>query len=85
MSSSLSALLSLISSGIADIESAYAANGAKFPSLDEPLRPDPMEGKVVAAANLVVAAAAQLIATVRPPPLSVFEAGAQVRHSDLGC
>jgi hypothetical protein len=85
MASNLSALLALISSGIADIESTYAANDATFPSLDEPYIPDPIEGKAVSAANLVVAAAAQLIATVRPPSFTLFETASQVHRLDLLC
>lgn len=72
MHSPLSALSAIISSGVADIESAYAAQGATYPSLDEPFRPDPMDAMVQEAANLVIAAAGQLIATIRPAPVSIL-------------
>jgi hypothetical protein len=77
----LSALSSIISSGVTEIESLYAARGAAHPALDEPFRPDPMDGIAREAVNLVIAAASQLIATIRPAPISIFHTAASVRLS----
>lgn len=76
--SPISALSAIISSAVANIDAAYAAQGVTFPSLDEPFRPSPMDGKVQDATNLIIAAAAQLIATVRPPPLTLLDAAGAV-------
>ncbi|KAG6910302.1 hypothetical protein DXG01_011699 [Tephrocybe rancida] len=48
---------------------AYAKDGSTFPSLDDPFRPTALDqnAALVEARRLVVAAAAQLIATVRSP------------------
>ncbi|KAG6861524.1 hypothetical protein C0995_015257 [Termitomyces sp. Mi166 len=68
MATPLSALANLISTNVAALEAAYAEKGAKFPSLDDPFRPtmhfDPGLAPTKA---LIVAAAAQIIATVRSP------------------
>lgn len=77
--SSLSALSALISSGIASIESTYAKNGAEPPSLEEPFRgPGPLDLEVAQSAAVVIAAAGQLIATLRLPPLTLLDAAAGV-------
>ncbi|KAF5386557.1 hypothetical protein D9615_001582 [Tricholomella constricta] len=67
--SPLSALLSIISSGVQTLESAYSKDGLAFPSLDDPFRPTPLDQDAALAETrrLIVAAAAQLIATVRSP------------------
>jgi hypothetical protein len=78
----LSALSAIISSGVAEIESVYAARGAAYPSLDEPFRPDPMDGVAQEAVNLIIAAASQLIATIRPAPISIFSTAASVHLSN---
>ncbi|KAI0059128.1 S-adenosyl-L-methionine-dependent methyltransferase [Artomyces pyxidatus] len=77
MTSPLSALVSIISSGVEALESAYAGQGIAFPSLDEPFRPGPLDKDpgVVSATRLIVAAAHQIIATVRPPLEVVLECG----------
>lgn len=72
MSSSITALRALsklISSGIENLENAYAAEGASFPSLDDTYTPHPLEQdpKVEETTKQVVAAAFQLIATVNTP------------------
>lgn len=78
--SSLSALSALISSGVASIEATYAKNGATFPSLEDPFRgPEPLGLEIMESAALVIAAAGQLIATLRLPPLSVIDAAAGVQ------
>ena len=75
MSTPLSALSSILSSGIATIESTYAKHGATFPSIDEPFRPAPFEDDEALCQTIdhVIAAAAQLIALVKPPPRTVTE------------
>jgi hypothetical protein len=81
MTTNLRALLSLISSGIDTIESTYAKNGVSFPSLDEPasqLQPDRAEGETMGDAAIVIAAAAQLIASVRGPVASLMDAASGV-------
>jgi hypothetical protein len=77
MSTPLSALSSILSSGITTIESTYAKHGTTFPSIDEPFRPAPFEDDeaLCQTIDLVIAAAAQLIALVKPPPRTVAESG----------
>lgn len=67
--SPLKALSDLIVSGVNTIESTYANHGATFPSLDDQYRGPPEfdDSALVDSANLVIAAAAQLIACLRPP------------------
>jgi hypothetical protein len=78
--SSLSALSALISSGVASIEATYAKNGATFPSLDEPFKgPGPLDLEVMESAALIIAAAGQLIATLRLPPLSLIDVATGVQ------
>ena len=75
MSTPLSALSNILSSGIATIESTYAKHGTTFPSIDEPFRPAPFEDDEALCRTIdhVIAAAAQLIALVKPPPRTVTE------------
>jgi|SRR5882762_9140818 len=75
MTSPLSALLSIISSGVHTLESTYSQHGSNFPTLDDPYKPDVLEQDpaVVEATRLVVAAAAQLIAAVRLPENTIRE------------
>jgi hypothetical protein len=80
--SSLGALLGIITSGVSSIESAYAAHGQAFPSLDEPFRPAPFdESKLGGPRALVVAAAAQLIASLAPPQHSLMRASFSVGYN----
>ncbi|KAI0068103.1 S-adenosyl-L-methionine-dependent methyltransferase [Artomyces pyxidatus] len=69
MTSPLTALAGLISSGVQTLESAYAKEGLSFPSLDQPFSPGPLDKDpdVAATTRLIVAAAHQIIATVRAP------------------
>jgi hypothetical protein len=62
MSTPLSALSNLISSGIATIESTYAKHGATFPSIDDPFQPGPFDEDEALCKidDHVIAAAAQL-------------------------
>jgi hypothetical protein len=77
--SSLGALSALISSGVASIEATYAKNGEKPPTLEDPFRgPGPLDVEVMQSAAVVIAAAGQLIATLRLPPQSILDASAGV-------
>jgi|SRR5882762_3798629 len=75
MASPLSALVAIISSGVHTLESTYTKYGTKFPSLDDPYVPGPFEEDptLVETTRLVVAAAAQLIASVRLPEDTIRE------------
>ena len=75
MTSPLSALLSIISSGVHTLESVYSQHGSDFPSLDDPYKPETLEEDpaVVETTRLVVAAAAQLIAAARLPEDTIRE------------
>jgi hypothetical protein len=74
MSSPLSALGVLITSGIESIESAYAKNGDSFPSLDEPSeQPQRTDAQVEETAAIVIAAAGQIIASLRSPGSYVYD------------
>jgi hypothetical protein len=81
MSTPLSALSNILSSGIATIESTYAKHGTIFPSMDEPFQPTPFEEDEVLcqAIDHVIAAASQLIALVKPAPRIVVEGAFMVR------
>lgn len=85
MTSPLSALSNILSSGIATIESAYAKNGATFPSLDEPFKPPPFAEDALLSQTIdhVISAAAQLIMTVKPPQRTLVESSLSV--SDPSC
>jgi hypothetical protein len=86
MSTPLSALSNIISSGIAAIESTYARHGGStFPSMDEPFQPGLLEEDEMLCQTIdhVIAAASQLIALVKPAPRTVFEGACSV--SDYIC
>lgn len=75
--SPLLALADIISSGVRTLDAAYAKEGVQFPSLDEPFRPgmpgldgDPVLQQTT---RLIVAAAAQIIASVRHPMETVMD------------
>lgn len=85
--SPLAALAEIISQGVQTLESAYAKEGVPFPSLDEPFTPGPLDGDpdVGNATRLVIAAAYQIIATVRPPLETIMlSAPAMLLSSSLG-
>ncbi|KAI0041967.1 S-adenosyl-L-methionine-dependent methyltransferase [Auriscalpium vulgare] len=67
--SPLLALAAIISSGAHTLEDAYAQKGHTFPSLNEPFSPGPLDADkdVGDATRLIIAAAHQIIATVRAP------------------
>ena len=78
MDCDLSQLLQIIQSAGSNIIDAYKANHQTFPSLDAPFNPrNPSEvlrsnPDVSRSIDLAVAAAAQLIATLRDPGQSMF-------------
>jgi hypothetical protein len=80
MSTQLAALSNILSSGIATIESKYSQHGISFPSIDEPFRPGPLDNDAALAETIdhVIAAAAHLIALVKPAPRSVAESALSV-------
>jgi hypothetical protein len=80
MSTPLSALSNILSSGIATIESTYAKHGATFPSIDVPFQPGPLDADeaLCETINQVIAAAAQLIALVKPAPRTAIESALSV-------
>lgn len=80
--SQLSALSNILSSGIATIESAYAKNGATFPSLDEPFKPPPFAEDALLSQTIdhVISAAAQLIMAVKPPQRTLVESSLSVSN-----
>ncbi|KAJ4466244.1 S-adenosyl-L-methionine-dependent methyltransferase [Lentinula aciculospora] len=65
----LSALVNIISTQTAILQTAYAKNNTKFPSIDDSFQPGPLDfdPSLTPARNLIVAAATQLIATVDSP------------------
>jgi hypothetical protein len=71
----VSALLAIITSSTKELQSLYAQNGTDIPSLDAPLKPGPLDddSKAIELSKLVVAAATQLIATVRSPQDTIWE------------
>jgi hypothetical protein len=79
MSSPLTALSQIISSGINTIEATYATHGATFPSIDEPFQPPAFnDPALVHPTNLVIAAAAQLIASLTHPASSILDGATAV-------
>jgi hypothetical protein len=85
MSTPLSALSNILSSGIATIESIYAQHGATFPSMDEPFQPGALDEdpELMKTISHVIAAASQLVALVKPPPRAAMENSMSV--SDHAC
>lgn len=69
MADYLNALAEIISSNVKILSDAYTQDGHKFPSLDEPFAPTKSAeaAAVQEATRLIVAAAAQLTASVRSP------------------
>lgn len=81
MCTPLSAISNILTSGIANIESAYVQRGVPFPSLDEPFQPSEFDdGDLMETTNLVLAAAAQLIAMLKPPHQTLGEGGMAVSN-----
>ncbi|KAH8998235.1 S-adenosyl-L-methionine-dependent methyltransferase [Lactarius hatsudake] len=73
--SPLIALARIISQGVQTLESAYSKKNLSFPSLDEPFKPSPLDDDpdVGNTTRLVIAAAFQIIATVRPPQETILD------------
>lgn len=75
--SPLIALADIISSGVRTLDAAYAKEGVPFPSLDEPFRPGApsLEGDLALqqTTRLIIAAASQIIASVRHPMETVMD------------
>ncbi|KAG6888544.1 hypothetical protein C0995_007556 [Termitomyces sp. Mi166 len=69
MATPLSALTNLISINVAALEATYADKGVTFPSLDDPFVPTSLDfdPSLAPTKALIVAAAAQILATVRSP------------------
>ncbi|KAF7303731.1 4-O-methyltransferase 1 [Mycena indigotica] len=67
--SPLTALVRIIASCVQSIEQAYAKQGIPYPTLDAPFQPSALDldPALLQTASLIVAAADQLIATVRSP------------------
>lgn len=86
--SPLLSLAEIISSGVRTLEAAYAKDGVPYPSLDDPLSPSPLslgaDPVLQQTSRLIVAAAYQIIATVRPPMETIMDfAPAQYMSSSL--
>jgi hypothetical protein len=73
--SSLRTLLNILSTQVDTIEANYAKAGVPYPSLDQPFTPGPMDRdpQTAMATQVAVAAATQLLATLRSPLDSLFE------------
>ncbi|TFY69030.1 hypothetical protein EVG20_g3320 [Dentipellis fragilis] len=75
----LKALVKLLQSNVDRIETATKAASLEFPSLRTTFSPQSEAARqlpdVAEASSEIVAAASQLIAAVRPPPLTVFSTG----------
>jgi hypothetical protein len=79
--SQLRALLNIISTGIDEVENAYAAENKSFPTLDDPWSPESisLEEKLANTQNLVAAAAYQLQMLMLQPVQALVEASMGVR------
>jgi hypothetical protein len=69
----LDQLLAIITSGVANIKKAYAKADVPIPNLNDLYTPDSVEESVSSTTMLVVAAATQLISTLRNPGQLVTE------------
>jgi hypothetical protein len=76
--SSLRQRSNIIAQAVTDIETEYAKASASLPSLDEPFNPtNPaeavgMQPAIFAASSMIIAAVAQITATVSNPPFVVI-------------
>ncbi|KAI0771399.1 O-methyltransferase [Irpex lacteus] len=81
----LRALSDLIKASVDKIEALCAERGQTYPTSDVPFSPQSeaprMAPDVIAEGTIIVAAAAQLITAVRPPPLSVLTQAVQYHVS----
>jgi hypothetical protein len=87
MSADLSTLSSIISSQVVEIESFLNAKDLSIPSLNEPFSPASeaarMNPQVYKSIKLIVAAADQLINTLRPPQFLVAECSMAVSKHEI--
>ena len=70
MTSPLTALANIISAEVHAVTEAYSQNGLQFPTLSDPLQPSSpldFDPSLVERRALIAAAAAQILAIVRPP------------------
>ena len=69
MANPLRSLAEIIASAVTTLETQFSSQGLDFPSLDDPYEPNKLDNgiEVVNARRMIVAAAAQLIATVSMP------------------
>lgn len=87
--SPLRLLAETILSAVSHIDAQFEAAGLEFPSLNEPFNPfDPTTGllfhpEVSTNGAVIIAAAEQLLVSVRPPPLVVLENAIAVSGLDL--
>src|ERR1700722_11146802 len=82
----VAALRDIISEGIAAIEGIYASHRESVPSLDQTHAPPSFnQNELLGPTNAVIAAAAQLIATLTPPHVTVFSAAGSVNAIFLNC
>jgi hypothetical protein len=79
----MNALVKLITDSVAKVDKFCGANNIKLPSLDEPFTLESeaprMQPEVSEAVSNIISAAAQLIAVVRPAPITVMTTAIQVR------
>jgi hypothetical protein len=75
MASPLSALVQIISSNVQRLEAAYSSSGTPLPSLNDLFAPGPLDQDpaTLEASQQIVAAASQLIASVRSPEVTIRE------------
>lgn len=82
--SQLRALADIILSSIDKIEAGLDSSGQTYPSADEPFNMEEeltrMSPDIAEPGSILVAAAGQLIAAVRLPPLSMLIHATQVNH-----
>ncbi|KAF9264343.1 S-adenosyl-L-methionine-dependent methyltransferase [Marasmius fiardii PR-910] len=75
MSSPLTDLVNIISNGVASIEATYKKENLRFPSLNDPYSPGPLDKDAALDMTIrtVVAASLQLITTIRSPTDTLFD------------
>lgn len=82
MASNLRVLANLISSSVDEIDSLLKGKHLTFPSLNDPITPEPEEARsdpaVLQAINVLIAAADQVIATARLPQFSLMDSACGV-------
>lgn len=83
----LTELGNIVTSSIQTLETAYAKVGVPYPSLDEPFKPGPLDDDFALGqtTRVLIAAAYQIIATVRGPMETIQDyAPAMYLSSSLG-